>query len=151
MTPEILQTYLYQKIPQAASMQVEVVEIEVDSLTLSAPLAPNINHRDSVFGGSASSVAILAAWSYLHQKIQAENISTTLVIQKNDMTYDVPITGTFQARAFVPVSGSWERFIRMLKNKNKARIQVTSELEFKGVIAGQLNGVFVAVGNRPIS
>jgi len=33
---------------------------------LTAPLAANINHRATVFGGSASAVAILAAWTYLY-------------------------------------------------------------------------------------
>ena len=128
-----------------------MLSIEDDALTLEAPLGPNINHRDSVFGGSASSVAILAAWAFLHQKIQSEGISTVLVIQRNDMTYDVPITDSFQARAQMSVAGNWPRFIRMLRNKGKARIQMTTELEFKGVIAGVFTGVFVAVGNDELT
>ncbi|MDL2338661.1 MAG: YiiD C-terminal domain-containing protein, partial [Pseudomonadota bacterium] len=52
-------------------MQVSVVEVSAEQVVLAAPLAPNINHQDTVFGGSASAVAILAAWSMLHTKLTA--------------------------------------------------------------------------------
>ena len=52
---------LHAHIPLSAAMQVSVAAVDADGVTLQAPLAPNINHRDTVFGGSASAVAILAA------------------------------------------------------------------------------------------
>jgi thioesterase domain-containing protein len=56
-----LQAYLHAHIPLSAAMQVSVDAVAADGVTLRAPLAPNINHRETVFGGSASAVAILAA------------------------------------------------------------------------------------------
>ena len=61
MTPSELQTYLHQHIPLFQAMQVTVVEASLQQVVLTAPVAPNINHRETVFGGSASAVAILAA------------------------------------------------------------------------------------------
>jgi thioesterase domain-containing protein len=55
-----LERYLHQHIPLSEAMQVSVVEVHPEHVVLSAPLAPNINHRETVFGGSASAVAILA-------------------------------------------------------------------------------------------
>ncbi|GEA10858.1 YiiD C-terminal domain-containing protein [Alteromonas sp. KUL49] len=141
-----LQDYLCQKIPQVKSMEVEVISISPDSLTVSAPLEPNINHRDSVFGGSASSVSILSAWAFLHQKLASEGISTTLVIQKNTMTYDAPITGRFSATARLIDGSDWNKFVAMLKRKGKSRINVASHLDYEGNNAGQFEGTFVAVG-----
>ena len=66
MTPSELQTYLHQHIPLSQAMQVTVVEASLQQVVLTVPLAPNINHRETVFGGSASAVANLAAWSMLH-------------------------------------------------------------------------------------
>ena len=68
-------------------MEVTVVEASPHQVVLSAPLAPNINHRDTVFGGSASAVAILAAWSMLHLRLSAEGLGSRLVIQRNTMDY----------------------------------------------------------------
>ena len=141
-----LQDCLYEKIPQVKSMEVEVDDVTSDSLTVSAPLEPNINHRDSVFGGSASSISILSAWAFLHQKLASEGISTTLVIQKNTMTYDIPITGKFSATAKLSNGNDWEKFVTMLKRKGKSRINVSSNLNYADKNAGQFEGTFVAVG-----
>ncbi|NVK55292.1 MAG: YiiD C-terminal domain-containing protein [Alteromonadaceae bacterium] len=141
-----LQDYLYEKIPQVKSMEVEVNDVTSDSLTVSAPLEPNINHRDSVFGGSASSISILSAWAFVHQKLASEGISTTLVIQKNTMTYDIPITGKFSATAKLSNGNDWEKFVKMLKRKGKSRINVCSNLNYADKNAGQFEGTFVAVG-----
>lgn len=71
MSPGELQTYLHAHIPLSGAMQVSVVQAALEGVVLSAPLAPNINHRDTVFGGSASAVASLAAWSLLHTRLSS--------------------------------------------------------------------------------
>jgi thioesterase domain-containing protein len=58
-----LEHYLHQHNPLSRAMGVEVVMADWHAVTLRAPLAPTINHRKTVFGGSASAVAILAAWA----------------------------------------------------------------------------------------
>ena len=57
MTHHQLERYLYKHIPLSAAMQVSVQKMTAKSLTLHAPLAPNINHQQTVFGGSASTLA----------------------------------------------------------------------------------------------
>lgn len=145
MNEQELQRYLNEKIPQSRSMEVTVEEIGEHSLTLSAPLEANINHRDSVFGGSASSVAILSAWAFLHTRMQRLNLSPTLVIQNNTMSYDHPILGRFQAVAALPEGARWERFLKTLERHGRARIEVQSKLYFNNKVAGVMTGNFVAV------
>lgn len=57
----------------------------------------SINHRDTVFGGSASAVAILSAWALLHTRLAGAGIASRLVIQRNSMSYELPIDGSFTA------------------------------------------------------
>ncbi len=57
MTPSELQTYLHTHIPLSKAMEVEVVQATPDIIELRAPLAPNINHRGTAFGGSISTLA----------------------------------------------------------------------------------------------
>ncbi|MFB3040360.1 MAG: YiiD C-terminal domain-containing protein, partial [Candidatus Poribacteria bacterium] len=64
-----LEEYLHEHIPLSKAIGVKVVEADSAGVTLSAPLAPNINHRETVFGGSASAVAILAAWTLLYVRL----------------------------------------------------------------------------------
>ena len=146
MSPGDLQQYLHAHIPLSAAMQVSVLDIGTDSVRLAAPLAPNINHRDTVFGGSASAVAILAAWSLLHVRLKSAGLDVRLVIQSNTMDYGLPIEGDFTARSSLAEPQQWDLFLRMLARKGKARIEVVSVLECAGAVVGRLSGEFVALG-----
>jgi thioesterase domain-containing protein len=151
MSPAELETYLHAHIPLSRAMQVRVVQAAPEAVVLSAPLAPNINHRDTVFGGSASAVAILAAWSLLHTRLSAEGLASRLVIQRNTMSYEQPIAGNFTATAAAPDAATWQQFLRMFRRKGKARITVVSVLHFVGEVAGRLEGEFVALGmDQPV-
>ena len=140
-----LEAYLHAHIPLSAAMQVSVRAVERDGVTLAAPLAPNINHRETVFGGSASAVAILAAWSLLHTRMLADGIAARLVIQSNTMDYDKPIFGEFTARSSLAEPDQWPRFMRMLARMRRARLRVHSVLESEGAVVGRLTGEFVAL------
>ncbi|MFL6625462.1 MAG: YiiD C-terminal domain-containing protein [Vitreoscilla sp.] len=142
-----LEAYLHAHIPLSAAMQVSVRAVDADGVTLAAPLAPNINHRETVFGGSASAVAILAAWSLLHTRMQSEGLHVRLVIQSNTMDYDKPIFGAFTARSSLAEPDQWPRFMRMLARMRRARLRVNSVLESDGAVVGRLTGEFVALSS----
>lgn len=146
MTPGELERYLHAHIPLSAAMQVSVEAASPEGVTLGAPLSPNINHRDTVFGGSASALAILSAWSLLHIKLVAGGLETRLVIQRNTMSYERAIVGHFTAHAQAPAAEQWMAFLRMLERKGRARIAVSSTLRFDGQDAGHFEGEFVALG-----
>ena len=144
-----LEAYLHGHIPLSAAMQVSVDAVDADGVTLRAPLAPNINHRDTVFGGSASAVAILAAWSLLHTRMLGEGIAARLVIQSNTMDYALPILGEFTARSALEQPAQWSRFTRTLARMGRARTRVTAVLESDGQVVGRLTGEFVALIVEP--
>ncbi|MCM5682461.1 thioesterase domain-containing protein [Schlegelella sp. S2-27] len=146
MTPTEVEHYLHEHIPLSGSMRVSVLAVAPERVVLSAPLAPNINHRETVFGGSASALAILAAWSLLHARLSAEGVKTRLVIQRNSMEYLGPIPGAFTARASLEAPTQWPLFKRMLDRKGKARVAVTAVLEHEGDLVGRFAGEFVALG-----
>jgi thioesterase domain-containing protein len=141
-----LQRYLHEHIPLSGAIQVSVLRVLPEEVVLAAPLAPNINHRATVFGGSASAVAILAAWSLLHTRLHDAGIEARLVIQSNTMHYELPATTDFTARSFIEKADAWPHFIRLLARKGRARITVAAVLECKGVQVGRLHGEFVALG-----
>lgn len=150
MTPRELQLYLHEHIPLSLAMQVSVVSASADSVVLGAPLAPNINHRATVFGGSASALAILAAWSLLHVRLGGAGLQSRLVIQRNAMEYLEPIPGAFTARSMLEEPQGWPQFQRMFLRKGKARVAVASVLEHEGQVVGRFRGEFVALGAAAI-
>ena len=120
--------------------------VEADAIILQAPIEPNLNHRRTVFGGSASALAILASWSLLHVRLHAEGIADRLVIQRNLMEYQYPIPGQFTARSMLEHPEGWEPFTDLLARRGKARITVLAVLEHMGRVAGRFSGQFVAFG-----
>ena len=146
LTPQALQDYLHAHIPLSKAMAVEVKTASPAGVLLTAPLAPNINHRDTVFGGSASAVAILSAWALLHVSMLDANIKARLVIQKNSMSYDLPMPTDFSAEAAIaPSPEKWQRFLATLQKHKRARISIQSVLNCEGQKVGEFEGDFVAI------
>jgi thioesterase domain-containing protein len=139
-----LEDYLHRQIPLSRAMAVRVYEIGEREVTLRAPLAPNINHHETVFGGSAAALTILAAWSLLHLRLRTAGIAARLVIQRNTMDYEQPIAAEFAARAFLESEQQWHTFTATLARRGRARISVAALLEHNGVVAGRFSGQFVA-------
>lgn len=148
MPLQAIQDYLHQHIPLSAAMAVSVLAADDQQVLLAAPLAPNINHRSTVFGGSASAVATLAAWTYLHLRLRAAEVPGQLVIQRNSMNYEQPIYGDFTARASLVQPEKWDSFVRLLQRRGRARIRVETVLDFDGQKAGHFTGEFVALANE---
>jgi thioesterase domain-containing protein len=139
------QQYLHDHIPISKAMGVEVVEATVHGVRLSAPLSPNINHRETVFGGSAAAVAILSSWSLLHLRLSHQNRNGRIVIQTSTMACDSPITDIFTASSAVRDPAAWERFVTALERKNRARIRVNAVLHCNDRRVGEFEGDFVAL------
>lgn len=144
MTPEALRDHLHLQIPLSRAMEVEVLAASAAHVLLEAPLAPNINMHGTMFGGSAATLALLAAWSVMHLKLEAEGIAGQLVIHRTSMEYFLPITGFAQASAHLGDEG-WPTFLATYERRGRARLTVTAELIFEGAIAGRLTGEFVAL------
>jgi thioesterase domain-containing protein len=126
-------------------MQVAVVEIEADSVVLTAPLEPNINQHATVFGGSAATLAVLAAWSLLHTKLVAEAIDCKLVVHRTSIQYDNPMNGSFSARASFADASAWPHFRQALLSRGMSRARVAAVLSCAGVQAARFQGQFVGL------
>ncbi|GLH68714.1 hypothetical protein GETHPA_02470 [Geothrix rubra] len=140
-----LQQYLHDHIPLSRAMGVTVRSVSAEGVTLEAPLAPNLNHRGTVFGGSASSLAILSAWALVHSRLRAEGLDSRLVIQRNTMAYESPTEGAFNATAALARPEAWPTFLRTLRRMGRARVAVVSELQCGGQRTGRFEGEFVAL------
>lgn len=147
MTPDALADYLHEHIPLSRAMEVSVIGASADEVVIDAPLEPNINVHGTMFGGSAAVLGLLAAWSVLHLRLEAEGIANQLVIHRTEMEYLKPISG--KTRAVARLDGAdWAGFVHTLERRGKARLKVAAELWFGGAIAARLIGEFVAIAER---
>jgi thioesterase domain-containing protein len=140
-----IQSYLYSNIPLSAAMGVQVKVATPDHVLLSAPLAPNINHHQTVFGGSAAVLATLAAWTLLHLRLEIERLDARLVIQRSSMEYKRPIAGDFEAVCTFGDDTAWERFRSTLVRRGRARMTLNAQLLHAAHEMGSFVGDFVAL------
>ena len=93
-----VQRYLYQYIPLSAAMGVQVRTASVGHVKLAAPLRPNVNHTETVFGGSAAALATLSAWTLLHLRLENARLDARLVIQRSRMERIVTYVGQYRLK-----------------------------------------------------
>ena len=144
-SPSEVEAYLHKHIPLSSAMGVAVTSCDASGVTLRAPLAPNINHRATVFGGSASAVAILAAWAWLHFSLRTAGHTSRLVVQRNTVNYLAPIKTDFEARCAGLSAVQFEKFLKTLDRHGKARATLEATLICEGEIVADFSGEFVAV------
>lgn len=144
MTPSALQTYLHTYIPLTVVMQVTVLKAENNELILQAPLQPNINPHQTVFGGSIATLATLAAWSLVHSRLVCEGLESTVVVRRGQIEYELPTAGDFIARATVD-EATWDSFKVHFLAKNKAKIPLNSVIEYNNQVTTRYTGEFFAL------
>lgn len=144
-----LQTLLHEQIPLAREMGAEVRSWGSEGLEIEAPLAPNLNHHGTFFGGSASALGILAGWSLVHLLTLDAGLDAEIVIQRADVRYSAPAPGGMVARAMPPGPEQWARFRRGFERRGMARLRVRVALLCAGTEVAILEAAYAAVGASP--
>ena len=81
-------------IPLLKAMQLSLVRYDDLALTMEAPLAPNINHKGTAFGGSIASIGLFGGWAVATLAFRDHGVDNTeIVVYKNDMTFERPARG----------------------------------------------------------
>ena len=140
-----VQRYLHQIIPISVAMGVRVTHATLAHVKLSAPLAPNVNHAETVFGGSAAALATLSAWTLLHLRLEDADLNARLVIQRSRMEYEKPIPGDFEAVCDFGDDQAWERFRATLMRHGRARLTLNAHLVHLTNRVASFEGDFVAL------
>jgi thioesterase domain-containing protein len=141
----LLERYLHRQIPLSAAMGARVLVATPERVQLTAPLAPNVNHSETVFGGSAAALATLSAWALLHLRVAHAGLQARLVIQRSSMQYALPIPGDFDAVCRFSNEMAWERFRGTLVRRRRARLTLTAFLVHDARRMATFEGDFVGI------
>ncbi len=141
-----LQEYLHTHIPISQAMGVEVQNASLEKVILFAPFSKNINHKETVFGGSLHAVATLACWSLLYVNIEHDiKDHIHIVITHSDVSYLAPVDTNFTAECCLPEKTQWDRFLKILRAKGKARVQLSATIYNKNRLAVEYQATFAAI------
>ncbi len=142
--------YLFQHIPISQALGVSVEHASSHKIVLRAPLANNINHKKTAFGGSLHAVTTLTCWTLLHVNLASlfgEQVQ--IVITHSDTSYLAPVVSDFLAECEMPEDATWQRFLKMLQLKGKARIGLTARIYQEGTLSVDYQAVFAAIRIQP--
>lgn len=140
---ETLQRALHELIPLSRAMQLSVVELGPDALTLTAPLAANHNHAGTGFAGSVYSLASLAGWALLRVVVEREHMQARLVLGEGRIRYHRPAGEELRAR--VELSQSEQaRVIEQLRQGKTARLRLRIDIPGADDPAATFEGTYFA-------
>ena len=146
LAPAVLEAYLHEKIPLTSAMGIRVLETGPSQVVLEAPLAPNVNHLGSVFGGALHALPTLACYAALWTLLREGGVDGHVVVKKSYAHYRAPVRGTFRAVCMRPPPGIAAEFMDDLRRHKKARMDLESVVPgVDGKPAVEFHGSFVAV------
>ena len=135
----------HDRMPLTTALGVEIGTLDGERLELLLPLAPNVNHKGTVFAGSLSALATLAGWSALWLVLREAHEQAHVVIQDASIHYKVPARGDVTARVALPAGAAREKWLGALGKKGRARLGLEVEVvDAAGEVVATFEGRYVA-------
>ena len=138
-----LQALLNREIPLTKTIGIKVLEVGEGHLSLCAPLANNINHKDTAFGGSLYSVAVLTGWGLVHQLMQRHQLHGHIVIPDSHCDYLLPVDGELISHCAFESAQQSQRFLSTYQRRGRARIKLEVEIRHQDKVAMRFHGSYV--------
>lgn len=144
MTADEITQHFYSKIPLSKQLGIKVLSATRSKAVLSAPLAPNINHVSTVFGGSLYAVAALSCYA-LFQVLAKESgeLSDQLVIQEGRIQYLAPVTADFTIEATLASPHDDRAFLEAVRRLGKGRLTLVASVLCQGKVCANFSGTYV--------
>ena len=136
-------------IPLTRVMGIAIDAYDGESLTLSAPLAPNVNDKGCAFGGSLVSLMTLAGWGLIKLALDRQGRDCDIYVQDSDVRYLAPVWNDFDAVARLVDRESFVSMAEALTSRGRARTRVRCVIPLHdGSSAATLEARFVAIERR---
>ena len=125
---EKLKQFFLDHLPITQFMGLEVESYDGDTLILTAPLEPNINDKQTAFGGSLYNAAVMACWGMVYLKTQEKNIECNQVVAEGSMKYIAPVSGRIRAICHAPSEEELAVFFESFDLKGRAKIALKAAI-----------------------
>jgi len=117
------------EIPLLTAMQLSFIDYDNLTLTMEAPLAPNINNKGTAFGGSIASICLFGGWAVSTLAFADHDIhDTEIVVFKNEMTFERPARGHLVIKAMLKPE-DFEPCLARLQANDRKRIRMNIHVD----------------------
>lgn len=129
----------HETIPLSQFMQVSATEYDGTQLSVSAPLAPNINLHQTMFAGSIYTLMTLTGWGVIWLQQKQQKVTGDIVLAKANVRYIAPINE--QSKAVV----AWPNIdLSILEKGRRVKCQLVVELYCEDRLCASFEGVYVS-------
>ena len=119
----------FSAMPPVYAMAIKATGMQEGVLSVTAPLANNVNDKACAFGGSLVSVMTMAAWGLVSESCRRKNIEAEVFIADSQVRFLAPVFGDLQADACLHVDTQWQVFFQTLLNRGRARAVTHSSIK----------------------
>ncbi len=149
---DAFQHKILEQIPLTRAMGFERIDYDGRDLAFELSLEPNHNDKGTAFAGALSAAANLCGWGaitlLLEAVTQANSKPYDVVIRDSRLEYMLPVTQDFRVQARLPESDQVDAFVERLKERGKARLDLTVEVVERGKPCFRFSGSYVALEKK---
>jgi len=120
---------LRQDIPLAGFMGLEAVAADDRSLTLRAPLAPNVNDKGTAFAGSLASLSTVTGWALLMLWAHERLGPCLVAVSHSELRYRHPVMQDFTATATLPDDEALTQLCHRIASHGRGRVTLSIRLD----------------------
>lgn len=128
-------------IPLLQSMELSFSEFNDHCLRVDMPLAPNVNDKNTGFGGSIAALATTAGWAVISLILRRLPRHYHVLVAESHIRYLSPATANCYALASVTDSAK-SAFINVLQEHHSGRITIQSVVEQDGKQVAVFTGTY---------
>lgn len=134
-----------QEVPLIEAMQLSLSNYDNLTLTMEAPLAPNINNKGTAFGGSIASICLFGGWAAITLAAMEHGLfNTETVVFKSQMTFEKPAKGHLVIKVRISPK-DFENCLTRLKANDPGRIKlnIDADVFHENIRCATMSGLYV--------
>lgn len=132
------------QLPLAAAMDARITRLDGRILVATAPLAANINHMGTAFGGSLQTLGTLAGWAAT-LITAGDDMRCHIIVRNAHARFHRPVTSDLVAECALPDEAATADFQRRLARRGRALLRVEVQLPADDGLGVEFRGEFAAV------
>ncbi len=144
--------FLLQHVPISQAMGIYLHHHDADELALAAPLLPNLNDKQSAFGGSLAALCSLCGWAVVYMLLEERHLNglTDIAIAQCDLQFRAPVRHELIARCPWPDTTRRQALLDEYAQRQKLSLSLEIKVLGEDLTAVTFNGRYVA-WPKPVS
>lgn len=119
--------FLYQHIPSVKFMQLKLLSCDDNTLLASAPAKPNLNDKQTIFGGSSSALMTVCGWSLIKYNLEQRGFKNDVVIADAQTRWLKAQSDALNISVRCDIN--WDKAMTALNNNESIKPSVQSQVK----------------------